>query len=170
VKRKTTADDVRQVLLAAVADALDDGKQEARKRPGLTGVRAMATGAVLYTAGRAAVAGRRFYRDRFGADAQGDGDEHEDEYDDEHEQEPYAEGDAEEYADDDEDEPRAGGNDQEYDDDDEDEPRAERDEHEDDDDRFDPADRPPVHGDADDEHVDTDLPPRPSRRRRPVKT
>src|SRR4051812_48909417 len=114
--RKTTADDVRQVLLSAVADALDEGKQEARKKPGLTGVRAVATGAVLYTTGRAALAGRRFYREHFVADAHGDGDEpdeaeddepeavsDEDEYvDEEDEQEPEADGDEDEYVDDEE--------------------------------------------------------------------
>jgi hypothetical protein len=67
-KHKTTAEDVRRVLLAAVADALDEGKHEAKQRPGLTGVRAVATGAVIYTAGRAAFAGRRFYRDHFVTD------------------------------------------------------------------------------------------------------
>ena len=66
VKRKPTADDVRRVALAALTTALDDGKQEVKKKPGLTGVRAVATGAVLYTAGRAAFAGRRFVRDHFG--------------------------------------------------------------------------------------------------------
>jgi hypothetical protein len=149
MKRRATAEDVRKVALAALATALDDGKQEARKKPGLTGVRAVATGAVLYTAGRAAFAGRRFYRDHFGAD----GDEHEDT--------------------DDDDEPRGASDDEEYDDDeylededeDDDDPRAERD-----DGRHDAADRPPVHGDGGDEDADPDLPPRPSRRRKPVKT
>jgi hypothetical protein len=162
--RKTTADDVRQVILAAVADALDDGKQEARKKPGLTGVRAVATGAVLYTAGRAAVAGRRFYRDRFGADAQ-DGDDQRDDTDDD---EPRS-ADEEDYVDA-EAEPEAEGDEDEYEeeyDDEDDEPRADAEE-----DEVDPADRPPVHGDGDGDgdHVDPDLPQRPSRRRKPVKT
>ena len=68
-KGKTSADDVRKVALAALTSVLDDGKQEAKKKPGLTGVRAVATGAVLYTAGRAAFASSRFVRDRFGEDS-----------------------------------------------------------------------------------------------------
>ena len=65
---KPTADDVRRVALAAVAAALDDGKEQARKKPGLTGMRAVATGAVLYTAGRAALQGRRFVNERLRSD------------------------------------------------------------------------------------------------------
>src|SRR5687768_11368557 len=68
IKRKTTADDVRRVALAALNSALDESKREVKRKPGMTGVRAVATGAVLYTAGRAAFAGRRFVRDRFGDD------------------------------------------------------------------------------------------------------
>ena len=71
MRRTTTADDVRQVILSAVADALDDGRHEVGGKPGLGGVRAVATGAVLYTAGRAAVAGRRLYRERRPAPAGG---------------------------------------------------------------------------------------------------
>src|SRR5690242_15593452 len=123
MKRKTTVDDVRSVVLSALADALDDGKQEARKKPGLTGVRAVATGAVLYTAGRAAVAGHRFYRDRFGADANGA----------EEDPEAQAESDEDEYVeeDDDEEEPRAEEDEEpeaEADEDDEPEAEAEADE------------------------------------------
>src|SRR3954470_14116682 len=115
-KRKTTAEDVRRVALAALASALDDRKQEAKKKPGLTGVRAVATGAVLYTAGRAAVAGRRFYRDRFGADADGseeqeDGPEAEAESD---EEEYVEEDDEESRAEEDADEPEAESGDDEY--------------------------------------------------------
>src|SRR4051812_3216233 len=133
MKRKTTVDDVRDVVLSALADALDDGKQEAKKKPGLTGVRAVATGAVLYTAGRAAVAGRRFYRDRFGADADGseeqeDGPEAEAESD---EEEYVEEADEEPRAEEDADEPEAESGDDEYaDEEDDDEPRAEADDEE----------------------------------------
>jgi hypothetical protein len=62
-KRKATAEEVRRVALAALTAALDDGKQEAKQKPGLTGVRAVATGAVIYTAGMAAFKGRRFVRE-----------------------------------------------------------------------------------------------------------
>ena len=68
---------------AALVAALDDGKDQARKKPGLTGMRAVATGAVLYTAGKAAFSGRRFINERLGA---GD-DEPEDDEEDEEEEE-----------------------------------------------------------------------------------
>jgi len=215
MKRKTTVDDVRDVVLSALADALDDGKQEAKKKPGLTGVRAVATGAVLYTAGRAAVAGRRFYRDRFGADANGaeeqeddgpdaeaesDEEEYVDEDDDEpraeeedeeptaeeDDDEPQAESDEDEFADEDEeeptaeedddeptaeeddDEPEAGSDEDEFaDEEDDDEPTAEEDDEEP---EGSSADRPPVHDSNGHEAVDSDLPPRPSRPRKPIKT
>ena len=79
IKHKPNADDVRRVALAALATALEDRKEEAKKKPGLTGVRAVATGAVLYTAGRAAFTGRRFVRDHFGSDGEAREDEAEDE-------------------------------------------------------------------------------------------
>src|SRR5262245_31070210 len=102
--KKTTADDVRRVALAALATALEDGKQEAKKKPGLTGVRAVATGAVLYTAGRAAFTGRRFIRDRFGPDARGGADEEMvDDRDDDYDDDEYYEDDDDE----DDEEPRA---------------------------------------------------------------
>src|SRR3954452_18345868 len=98
-RRRTTAEDVRRVALAALATALDDGKQEAKKKPGLTGMRAVATGAVLYTAGRAAFTGRRFIRDRLGTD--GEAEDRADEREEEEEElledeEPRAEEDEEE--------------------------------------------------------------------------
>jgi hypothetical protein len=142
IKHKPNADDVRRVALAALATALEDRKEEAKKKPGLTGVRAVATGAVIYTAGRAAFTGRRFVRDHFGSDGQGherddDADEEEydepraeedEEYEDEEEEEPRAEED-EEYEDEDEDEEPRAEEDEEYEDEDEeDEPRAEEDE------------------------------------------
>jgi hypothetical protein len=67
-KKNATADDVRRVALAALATALENSREEARKKPGLTGVRAVATGAVIYTAGRAVYTGRRFLRERFASD------------------------------------------------------------------------------------------------------
>ena len=65
---KPNADDVKRVAVAALVAALDDGKDQARKKPGLTGVRAVATGAVLYTAGKAAFSGRRFINERLRGD------------------------------------------------------------------------------------------------------
>jgi hypothetical protein len=63
-----TADDVRRVALAALATALENSREEARKKPGLTGVRAVATGAVIYTAGRAVYTGRRLLREHLASD------------------------------------------------------------------------------------------------------
>src|SRR4051812_17368132 len=105
-RRRTTAEDVRRVALAALATALDDGKQEVKAKPGLTGMRAVATGAVLYTAGRAAFAGRRFVRDHMGDDdVDARGDEDYEEYDDD---EPEARAEDEEDDEyDEEDEPEA---------------------------------------------------------------
>jgi hypothetical protein len=161
MRGRTTADDVKKVALAALATALDDGKQEARQKPGLTGMRAVATGAVLYTAGRAAVSGRRFYRDHFGSDSHNGAEAESDEdYD--------AEADAEE-DEDFEDEPESE-EDEEFEEEPEEEPEAEEDEDFEEEPEDEPeaaGDRPPVHGD---EPEDEDLPPRPSRRRKPVKT
>ena len=58
--------DVRKVALTALAAALEDGRQAAsdQGKKGLTGVRAVAAGAVLVTAGRAAYKGGRFVRER----------------------------------------------------------------------------------------------------------
>jgi hypothetical protein len=66
--KSATADDVRRVALAALATALENSREETRKKPGLTGVRAVATGAVIYTAGRAVYTGRRFLREHLAAD------------------------------------------------------------------------------------------------------
>src|SRR5918992_1644817 len=117
-KRRTTSDDVRRVALAALATALDDRKEEAKKKPGLTGMRAVATGAVIYTAGKAAFGSRRFIREHLGSNTREEDEEYEEpeaEEDEEYE-EPRAEED-EEYE-----EPRAE-EDEEYE-----EPEAEEDE------------------------------------------
>ncbi len=107
VKRRTTADDVRRVAIAALTSALDDGKREAKEKPVLTAKRAVTTGAVLYAAGRAAFTGRRFVREHFGVGSH-DGDEpeaEEEDFDeDEEREEPEAEED-EEFEEDEE--PRA---------------------------------------------------------------
>lgn len=128
-KRKTTTDDVRRVALAALASALDDRKEEAKRKPGLTGVRAVATGAVLYTAGKAAFTGRRFVREHFGSDGAEDrADEDEEEVEDD---EPRAEAEEEEYEEDEEPEAEAEEDEEpeaEFDEDDEPEAEAEEDE------------------------------------------
>jgi hypothetical protein len=126
-KRWASSEDVRKVVLAALATALDDRKEEAKQKPGLTGVRAVATGAVIYTAGRAAFSGGRFIKERFGSDGRPDDDARSE--DEEYEDEPRAE--EEELEDEEyEDKPRAEEEeleDEEYDD----EPRAEEEELED---------------------------------------
>jgi hypothetical protein len=152
MKQKPTADDVRRVALAALAAALEDGKEEAKKKPGMTGVRAVATGAVLYTAGRAAFSGRRFIRDHFGADGEAHDEADEemsDDRDDDEDDDPRAEDD-EDYEDED-DEPRAE-EDEDYEDED-DEPRAEEDE-----DYEDEDDEP--RAEEDDDYEDEDDEPR----------
>jgi hypothetical protein len=170
MKQKPSADDVRRVALAALAAALEDRKEEAKKKPGLTGVRAVATGAVIYTAGRAAFTGRRFVRDHFGSDGQVDegDDEADEEYEDE---EPRAE-EEEEYEDEEDAEPRAE-EEEEYEDEEDVEPRAEEDddyeESEPEEEQAPPSRRPPSHAKRGaDEVPDIELPSRPSRSRAPV--
>ena len=91
---KPSADDVKRVAVAALVAALDDGKENAKKKPGLTGMRAVATGAVLYTAGKVAFNGRRFISDRLNGGDESEEDEQD--YDDdevleEDDEEPVAE-------------------------------------------------------------------------------
>src|SRR5918999_29915 len=86
--RSSSPIDVRQVLMAALASALEDGKHVKDEKKGLTGVRSVATGAALVTAGRAAYKGSQLIRERL----QGDGQESDQEYEDEdYEEEPEAE-------------------------------------------------------------------------------
>jgi hypothetical protein len=158
---KPSAEDVKRVAVAALVAALDDGKENARKNPRLTGVRAVATGAVLYTAGKAALNGRRFIAEHLRGDGQEPEDDEGFEDDDD-----YDEADGEPVAEEDED--------FEEDEEPEEEPVAEEDEdfeedediEEDEDDRS-AASEPPVHPDEDDID-DADLPERPSRKRTPV--
>ena len=161
---KPNADDVKRVAVAALVAALDDGKENAKKKPGLTGMRAVATGAVLYTAGKVAFNGRRFISERLQSDDEPEEDEA---YDDEEEleeddEEPLAEED-EDFEEDEEEEPVA--------EEDEEEPVAEEDEDfdedEDDVEEHSAASEPPVHPD-DDDIDEADLPERPSKRRTPV--
>ena len=81
---------MRRIALAALAAALEDGKpDEAPKRSGLKGVRALAAGAALYTAGRVAFSNRDAIRERLGdTDEEEDFDEDEEEF-----EEPEAEDD-----------------------------------------------------------------------------
>lgn len=153
---KPNADDVKRVAVAALVAALDDGKENAKKKPGLTGMRAVATGAVLYTAGKVAFNGRRFISERLQSDNESEEDEA---YDDD--EEDLEEDDEEPVAEEDED----------FEEEEEEEPVAEEDEdfEEDEDDREErsAASEPPVHPD-DDDIDEADLPERPSKRRTPV--
>src|SRR5688500_17956294 len=137
IKRKTTADDVRRVALAALNSALDESKREVKRKPGLTGVRAVATGAVLYTAGRAAFAGRRFVRDHFGDDESRAPEQDEELEEDEERDEPVGEEDEEpedeedeDFEEEEEDEERepVAEEDEDFEDEDEQEPEADEDE------------------------------------------
>jgi hypothetical protein len=198
-KRRTTSEDVRRVVLAALATALDDRKEEAKRKPGLTGVRAVATGAVLYTAGKAAFTSRRFIRDHLGSDGSEDrtaADEDDEEFEDD---EPRAEED-EDYEDEEpeaeEEEAPAAEEDEDYEEEEPEEPEAEEDEEpeaEEDEDfeeeepeepeaeedeqeaaprgRRSPSRRPPAHSKrSPDETPPIELPSRPSRSRAPVRT
>jgi hypothetical protein len=144
-KRTSAADDVRKVLLTALIAALEDQRDKQRPKRGFTAVRALATGAVLYTAGRA---GSRLLTDRLQTDS-GEREEDDERYEEEEEyEEPEAEADEdEEYAEEDEEyeEPEA---------EEEDEPEAEADEDEYDEDE--------------EEDEQEDIPERPSRSRSPV--
>jgi hypothetical protein len=157
-KRTSTADDVRKVLLTALIAALEDQKEKKKPRKGFTGMRALATGAVLYTAGRA---GSKLLTDRVQSGSDGRTDEDEDERyeDEEYEEEEYEE---EPEAEVDEEEPEAEvDEDEEYEDEDfeeeYEEPEAEGDEEE--------------YSEEEDEEYEEeqdDVPERPSRSRSPV--
>jgi hypothetical protein len=66
--RDSVADDMRKAVVTALVSALDDSRQAAKEKKGLTAVRAVATGATLVTVGRAAYKGGRFVRDRLRSD------------------------------------------------------------------------------------------------------
>jgi len=181
---KPNAEDVKRVAVAALVAALDDGKEKARKNPRLTGMRAVATGAVLYTAGKAAYSGRRFISEHLNRDGEPEDEAYqEDDVDegDDVDEEPAGEEDEDFEEDRKREEEPVAEEDEDYEEDEdfegdeerEEEPVAEEDEdYEDEDEGYDEEERsaasePPVH--RDDENVDdADLPPRPSRKRTPV--
>src|SRR3954447_11145154 len=143
---KPSADDVKRVAVAALVAALDDSKEKARKKPALTGMRAMATGAVLYTAGRAVVGGRRFINERLNGAGE---EESADEYDDE----PVAEDD-EDFDEEDEpeeDEDPVAEEDEDFEDEEDEEPEAEEDED------FEEDEEPEAEEDEDFEDEDEDF-------------
>src|SRR5215216_4560371 len=62
-KQKTPTEELKNAAITALRTALSE-ESDAKDKRGLTGVRAVATGAIIYTAGRAAFKGRRFLREQ----------------------------------------------------------------------------------------------------------
>src|SRR5215216_2558695 len=62
-KQKTPTEELKNAAVTALRTALSE-ESDAKDKRGLTGVRAVATGAIIYTAGRAAFKGRRFLREQ----------------------------------------------------------------------------------------------------------
>src|SRR5918998_406136 len=121
-KRNQPPVDVRRMVLAALASAMEDGRRQPagddKKKKGLTGVRAVAAGAALVTAGRVAYRGRELIRERLQSDddqpaeeeeepeAEAEEDFEDEEPEAEEDEEPEAEADEEPEAEEDE-EPEA---------------------------------------------------------------
>ena len=91
LKRKSPTDELRRAAMIALVSALENQVQDRRSKPRMSGMKALATGAVIYTAGRAAFSNREFLRDQLAGDGRGRDDEDEDEYYDEPEDEEYEE-------------------------------------------------------------------------------
>jgi hypothetical protein len=66
-KPPSKTDQVRDLALSALSTALEDGKRTVRSTSKLSGTRAVAAGAALYTAGHAVVSGGRFIRNKVAA-------------------------------------------------------------------------------------------------------
>ena len=69
-RRKTPTEELKDAAIEALVNALDDDKRAAK--PGTKGVRALAAGAVIYTAGHAAFKGQRFVREQLSSDTEDD--------------------------------------------------------------------------------------------------
>jgi hypothetical protein len=63
----TPTEQLKNAAIEAALRALGDGQSTPKDKPALTGVRAVAAGAALYTAGWAAFKGRGFLREQFSA-------------------------------------------------------------------------------------------------------
>ena len=126
-RRKTPTEELKDAAIEALVNALDDDKRAAK--PGTKGVRALAAGAVIYTAGHAAFKGQRFVREQLSSDTE---DDQAEDLEDEKETRAYEEPQAEEYeVDEEDDEPEAVEEDDEpeaYEEDDEPEAVEEDDE------------------------------------------
>ena len=102
-RRKTPTEELKDAAIEALVNALDDDKRAAKS--GAKGVRALAAGAVIYTAGHAAFKGQRFVREQLSSDTE---DDQAEDLEDEKETRAYEEPQAEEYeVDEDDDEPEA---------------------------------------------------------------
>ena len=102
-RRKTPTEELKDAAIEALINALDDDKRAAK--PGTKGVRALAAGAVIYTAGHAALKGQRFMREQLSSDTE---DDQAEDLEDEKETRAYEEPQAEEYeVDEEDDEPEA---------------------------------------------------------------
>jgi hypothetical protein len=115
-RRKTPTEELKDAAIQALVNALDDDKRVAKPRA--NGVRALAAGAVIYSAGRAAFKGQRFVREQLSSDTDDDQAER---LEDEEETRTYEEPEAEEYeVDEDDDAPEAYEEDEDEPDEDED--------------------------------------------------
>jgi hypothetical protein len=115
-RRKTPTEELKDAAIEALVNALDDDKRAAK--PGTKGVRALAAGAVIYTAGRAAFKGQRFVREQLSSDTE---DDQAEDLEDAEETRAYEEPEAEGYeVDEEEDEPEAVEEDEDEPDEDED--------------------------------------------------
>jgi hypothetical protein len=61
-RKETPADQLRNAAVEAALGALDDLQGRSKRKPALSGLRAVGTGVVLFTAGRLALKGRRSVR------------------------------------------------------------------------------------------------------------
>ena len=115
-KRKTPTEELKAAAIAALVNALDDDKRAVK--PGTKGVRALAAGAVIYTAGHAAFKGQRFMREQLSSDTE---DDQAEDLEDEEETRAYEDPEGEEYeVNEEEDEPEASEEDEDEPDEDED--------------------------------------------------
>ncbi len=62
-RRKSPTEELKSVAIAALISALDE-KSEKKPKRGMTGVRALTTGMVIYSAGHAAYTGQKLIRER----------------------------------------------------------------------------------------------------------
>jgi len=134
-RRKTPTEELKSAAIEALVNALDDDNKRAPEPGGTKGIRAVAIGAVIYTAGRAVFKRQHFVREQLSSLTNDDQAEVEDEEETREYEEPEAVEDEEEpeASEEDEEEPEASEEDEDepegYEED-EDEPEAVADEEE----------------------------------------